>query len=120
MEIQAPRTSCFQRGLRSWTIQLCYGYYVILGDHTKLPVLGRGSAAICINGKNIKVRNALCVPDLRDALYSLRRHNHMPGCGTFSHHDVGSFILFPDFMLQVDDSHDYLVSYKPVKNPHEV
>ena len=52
--------------------QLCYGNYVILGDHTKLPVLGRGSAAICINGKNIKVQNALCVPDLRDALYFLR------------------------------------------------
>ena len=93
---------------------------MILGDHTKLPVLGHGSAAICINGKNIKVRNALCVPDLRGALYSLRRHNHMPGCGTFSHHDVGSFILFPDFMLQVDDSHDYLLSYKPIENPHEV
>ena len=50
------------------------GRYVLLGDHTKLPVLGSGSAAICLNGKNIKVLNALCVPDLRGALYSLRRH----------------------------------------------
>ena len=93
---------------------------MLLGDHTKTPILGRGSVAICINGKNIKVRNALCVPGLRGALYSLRRHNHMPGCGTFSHHDAGSFIQFPEFMLQVDDSKDYLVSYKPIANPYDM
>ncbi len=38
----------------------------------------------------------------------------MPGCGTFSHFDVGSFILFPSFSLRVDNSVDNLVSYRSI------
>ena len=38
----------------------------------------------------------------------------MPGCGTFSLHDVGSYILFPNFALRIDDSVDNLVSYKSI------
>jgi hypothetical protein len=94
---------------------------VKLGDKSTLRIAGEGTATFSLNGKVITVRNALHVPDLRQPLYSLRKHKTMPGCGTFSHHhDVGSFILFPDFVLRIDDSIDNLVTYKSIgrQKPH--
>ena len=38
----------------------------------------------------------------------------MPGCGAFSFYNVGSYILFPDFTLRIDDSIDNLVSYNSI------
>ena len=38
----------------------------------------------------------------------------MEGCGYFSQHGVGSFILFPTFVVEVDDSVDNLVSFESV------
>lgn len=91
-----------------------YGRYVTLGDDTRLPIIGVGTAKISLNGKIILLRNVLHVPGLQNPLYSLRKHKSMPGCGTFSHFDVGSYILFPDFMLRIDDSVNNIVSYKSI------
>ena len=91
-----------------------YGRYVTLGNDTRLPLLGIGTAKFSLTGKVLIIRNALHVPGLRNPLYSLRSHKTMPGCGTFSHFDVGSFILFPDFMLRIDDHTDNIVSYKSI------
>jgi len=85
---------------------------VKLGDNSTLQIAGEGTAVFSLNGKVIKVRNALHVPNLRQPLYSLRKHKTMPGCGTFSHNDVGSFILFPLFVLRIDDTIDNIVTYK--------
>ena len=38
----------------------------------------------------------------------------IPGFGTFSHYYVGSYILFSNFSLQVDDSYDNLISLKSI------
>ena len=38
----------------------------------------------------------------------------MPGYGAFSFYDVGSYILFPDFALRIDDSIGNLVSYRSI------
>ena len=54
------------------------------------------------------------VPALREPLYSLRKHKSMPGCGTFSFYNVGSYILFPNFALRIDDSDDNMVSYRSI------
>ena len=70
---------------------------MVLGDDTKVPIKGEGSAKFSLNGKVIVVRNALFVPDLRGPLYSLRKHETMPGCRTVSHYDVGLFVWF-DFL----------------------
>eukprot|EP00804_Cyclotella_cryptica_P022103 CCRYP_011581-RA/>CCRYP_011581-RA protein AED:0.10 eAED:0.05 QI:0/0/0/1/0/0/6/0/1337 len=78
--------------------------WVTLGDTTKVPILGEGTAKIKLNGKTIILRRCLHVPELRNPLYSLRRHRHMPGCGTYSDYDHGAFILFPRFTLQIDDT----------------
>lgn len=43
----------------------------------------------------------------------------MRGCGYYSQFGVGSFILFPTFTIQVDDSEDNIVSFKSIgRNPH--
>ena len=79
-----------------------------------LSATTRGTAVFSLNGHNILVRDCLHVPDLRSPLYSLRKHRHMPGCGYISQFGVGSFILFPTFIVKVDDSEDNLVTFKPV------
>ena len=58
-----------------------YSLYMRMGSNHKIPVLGRGTAVIRLNGKLIVVQNALHVPDLRGPLYSLRAHLLQPGCG---------------------------------------
>eukprot|EP00804_Cyclotella_cryptica_P014487 CCRYP_004816-RA/>CCRYP_004816-RA protein AED:0.72 eAED:0.72 QI:0/-1/0/1/-1/1/1/0/939 len=90
--------------------------FVTLGDTTKLPILGEGSAKVKLNGKVIILRRCLHVPDLRNPLYSLRQHRKMPGCGTYSDFDHGAFILFPRFTLQIDDTVDNIISYEPIGN----
>lgn len=88
------------------------GKYAILGDDTRVEIKGIGSAVYSLNGKVVKTRNALHIPSLRGPLLSLRRHRRRQGCGVYSSYDVGSYILFPTFVLEVDDSHDNLLSYK--------
>lgn len=76
--------------------------------------MGRGTAHFYLNDKVVKVCNALHVPGLRAPLYLLRRHRHMFDCGYYSQFGVGSFILFPNFTIQVDDSEDIIVSFKAI------
>ena len=88
--------------------------YVTLGDHTKLPILGYGTAKCYLNGKIILIRNALHVQGLRAPLYSLRKHRNQPGCGIYGQEGIGSFILFPSFALQIDDTNDNIVCFPPI------
>eukprot|EP00956_Cyclotella_meneghiniana_P041317 scaffold222336_cov36-Cyclotella_meneghiniana.AAC.1 len=92
----------------------CKNKTVELGDSTELPILGYGTAKFSLNGHVILVRNALHVPGLTDPLYSLRQHRFMQGCGFFSHHDSGAFLLFPDFAIKIDDRVDCLLNFKAI------
>jgi hypothetical protein len=77
--------------------------------------MGRGKAKFYLNNiKVVEVRNALHVPGLQAPLYSLCQHRHMEGCGYYSQFGVGSFVLFPTFTIQVDDSEDNIVSFKAI------
>jgi hypothetical protein len=88
--------------------------FVTLGDDTRLPILGKGSAKVKLNGKVVILRKCLHVPGLRNPLYSLRKHRKMPGCGTYSDYDHSAFILFLRFTLQIDDSVNNFISYEPI------
>eukprot|EP00956_Cyclotella_meneghiniana_P032302 scaffold88129_cov23-Cyclotella_meneghiniana.AAC.1 len=92
----------------------CHNKTVLLGDSTELPILGYGTAKFSLNGHVILVRNALHVPGLTDPLYSLRQHRFMQGCGVFSHHDSGAFLLFPNFAIKIDDRVDCLLNFKAI------
>ena len=85
--------------------------YSTLGDTTRLPIEGIGTAVYKLNGHTILARNALHIPALRGPLYSLRKHRQRPGCGVYSSYKDGSYLLFPEFILQVEDSYDNIVSY---------
>ena len=87
-------------------------HYVTLGDTTKLPIEGIGTTVYTLNGRTILTRNALHTPALRGPLYSLHKLCQRPGCGVYSSYKYGSYLFFPDFILQVEDSYDNLVSYQ--------
>lgn len=89
-----------------------YGQYALLGDDTKLKIEGVGTAVFRLNNYVVKIRNVLHIPALRAPLYSLRSHRMQPGCGTLSSYDIGSYVIFPTFVLKIDDSTDNLISYK--------
>ena len=85
---------------------------VQMGNNSFLPVLGRGSAIISLNGQRILVRNALHVPGLVVPLYSLRAHCLQHGCGFIGAKGVGILIYFPSFVLTVDTTKDCHLTYE--------
>ena len=54
----------------------------------------------------------LHIPALRWPLYYLRKHRQLLGCGVYSSYKDGSYFFFPDFILQVEDSYDNIVSHQ--------
>ena len=85
---------------------------VRMGNNSYLPVLGRGSAVISLNGQRILVRNVLHVPGLVVPLYSLRAHCTQRGCGFIGASDVGILVYFPTFVLSVDTSRDCHLAFE--------
>ena len=85
----------------------------------KLPIEGIGNAVYTLNGRTILTRNALHIPALRGPLYSLRKHRQRPGFGVYSSYKDGSYLFLPDFILQVEDSYENLVSYQSLGASYE-
>ena len=92
-----------------------HGKYVELTNDTKLLIAEIGTAKFSLNEKVIVTKNCMHVVDLQALLYSLRRHCRLPGCGTVSHCDSGSYVLFLTFSLHVDDSVDHMLSYRSIR-----
>ena len=88
------------------TYQRLSNIYATLVDTTRLPIEGIGTAIYTLNGRTILTRNALHIPSLRGPLYSLCKHRQIPDCGVYSSYKYGSYLFFPDFILQVEDSYD--------------
>ena len=87
-------------------------FYATLGYTIKLPIEVIGTAVYTLNGRTILTCNALHIPELQVPLYSLRKHRQRPGCGVYPSYKYGSYLFFPDFILQLEDSYDTLVSYQ--------
>ena len=76
-----------------------------MGNQSYSPVLGKGTAIIQLNGRQILIRDVLHVPVLHQPLYSLRAHHCQHGCGFIGSADMGGmFVYFPTFVLKVDTS----------------
>ena len=86
--------------------------YATLGDTTRLPIEGIGTAIYTLHGRTILTCNALHILTLRCHLYSLRKHFQRPGCVVYSSYKDESYLLFPDFILQLEYSDDNIVSYR--------
>jgi hypothetical protein len=66
-----------------------------MGNNSLLPVLGRGTAVISLNGQCILVCNALHMPGLAVLLYSLCAHLKQHGCGFLGTFEAGMLVYFP-------------------------
>ena len=64
--------------------------YATLGDNTRLPIEGIGTAVYTINGRPILTRNTLHIPSLQGPLYYLRKNCQIPGCGVYYSYKDGS------------------------------
>ncbi len=79
------------------------------------PILGSGTAIISLNSKKIFIQDYLHVPMQRNPLYSLRAHQqHQKGCGFLGMYEMGMFVFFPWFILEVDTAVDCHFSYEPL------
>ena len=101
------------------TYQVESSLRIKMGNNEYIPVRGRGTAIIELNGKKGLVHNALHVPGLRMPLYSLRAHLDQSGCCFIgllatSISDKIMCVCFPKIALQVNFSKDCYLSYKPM------
>ena len=90
-----------------------------LEDTNRLPIEGIGTVVYTLNGCTILIRKYLHIPALRGPLYSLRKYRQIPVCGVYSSYKDGSYLFFPDFILQVEDSYDDIFSYRPLGTSHQ-
>ncbi len=90
------------------------GRRVRMGNNLFAPILGTGSAVIALKGKHILIRDCLQVPALCNPLYSLRAHQCQHGCGFIGMHNLGMYIFFPSFIVEVNTTTDCHLSYKPI------
>jgi hypothetical protein len=84
------------------------------GNNSFLPVLGRGTAVISLNGQHVLIRNALHIPGLVMPLYSLGPHLTQHGCAFYGAYAAGMLVCFPTFVLTVGTSSDCHLSYEPL------
>jgi hypothetical protein len=83
------------------------GLVVRLGDEDKtIPITGRGTLCINLQGHYVAYANALHVPNLTVILLSSRVHRRIsPGC-SFVADNSGCFLTYPNFTIDVDDAKD--------------
>ena len=101
------------------TYRHIYNCYATLCNTTKLFIEGIGTTAYTLIGKTILPYDALHIPALHVPLYSLRKHRKQPGCGFYSSYNDGSYLFFTYFILQLEYSHDDIVSYRPMVQSHQ-
>ena len=62
---------------------LCDNVFVLMGDHSEIPVLGYGTSRVKIDGHVVRLVNSLHVPDLDVDLFSCTRHGSNGKGNTF-------------------------------------
>jgi hypothetical protein len=95
------------------------GLVVKLGNEDKtIPIAGRGTLAIQMQGHQVAYADALHVPDLSIILLLSRVHRRITqGCSFVADHS-GCFLTYPTFSLSVDDTDDCTIPCSQVpENP---
>jgi hypothetical protein len=85
-----------------------------MGYNLFAPILRTGSTIISLNGKRILIRDCFHVPALRNPLYSLRAHQCQHRCGFISMHNLGMYVFFPSFIVEVNTTNNCHLSYEPI------
>jgi hypothetical protein len=81
------------------------GSYVILANKSRVSCTGSGTVRFSLRGKAIILHDVLHVPKLRSPLLSVRCFWRLVGC-SFLANNTGSFLTFPTFILNIEDSSD--------------
>ena len=81
---------------------LCDNVFVLMGDHSQIPVLGYGTSRVKINGHVVRLVNSLHVPDLDVDLFSCTRHGSNGKGNTFFLGDRKIHLTFPQFTVTDD------------------
>jgi hypothetical protein len=90
------------------------GLSLCMGNNSFDLVLGHGTAAFSLNGKQILVRHVLHVPRLAVPLYSLHTQVIQCGCGFLSTGESGFLCYFSSFVLTVDIAVNCHLSFEPL------
>ena len=93
--------------------------YATLVETNRPPIEVICTTVYTLNGRTILTCNALHITDLRGPLYYLLKQRQRPGCGVYSSYKDGSYLLLTDFILQVEDSYDNIVSYRPLGKSYQ-
>ena len=88
-------------------------HFVTLADDSQIRCHGIGEIRVRFKNKTISITQVLHVPELRCPLYSIRRHRRQEGC-EFLALNEGIFLIFPHFILDVDDSNDCLIQWSRI------
>jgi hypothetical protein len=92
------------------------GHYVVVADNSRIPIQGIGTVRCSLAGHEVLFRKVYHVPALNAPLFSIRTHRRRgPGCSLVADH-TGSWLTFPGFILDVDDTDDFLLPIRP-SNP---
>ena len=91
-----------------------YNFYATLGNTTKLPIEGIWTDVYTLDKGTVLKRNTLHILALHSPLYYTHKHCQRLGCGVYFSYKDGSYLFFPDFILQGEESYDNIVSYRPL------
>ena len=80
----------------------CNNVFVLMGDHSEIPVLGFSTSRLKINGHVVRLVNSLHVPDLDVDLFSCTRHGSNGKGNTFFLDDGKMHLTFPQFTVTDD------------------
>ncbi len=91
------------------------GCRVRMGNNSFAPILGTGLAIISLNGKKILIRDYLLIPALCNPLFSLHAHQCQHRCGFIGMHNLGMYVFFPSFIVEVNTTTNCHILYKPIR-----
>ena len=86
--------------------------FVLMGDGSKVPVLGVGTSRLKLDGHVIRLENCLHIPSLDADLFSASCHGRTenPGCSTLIG-DGRMLLTFPSFCIEREIPHDNDLSF---------
>ena len=95
---------------------LCDNVFVLMGDHSEIPVLGYSNSRVKINGHVVRLVDNLHVPDLDVDLFSCTRHGSNGKGNTFFLGEEKMHLTFPQFTVTDDipENGDLKVPIEPL------
>ena len=89
--------------------------YITLANNHKIPVHGKGTIQLNIQGYILQLHNVYLVPSLQFNLYSVKIHRKYPKCSCIFNNDAAT-LHFPKFSFNINDNFDMVIYAKNISN----